>query len=570
MTSDLYDSDDAMGRSPPPVAVKPKLQADEPLPPFVPKSDDAPDKSEGDKGTPDRSRKPHWPESQTQTRHGDSVLINFLAPDRPDIAAYARENPLTDGLRQDRSSEERKPPAPWEGTRGSTLATTPATATIAAPTPTPTPTASATATARTTIATPAAPPEHSHKEEGPDYSAKDHERSLSPRNKFPTTLPPPVPCAPVDINNNNNTHLHGFKSPPQRPHRPSVSTLTQPDRRLSIDQPQPPPPLSDIKRSPDLRNRISLPSLPSLQALSPPSSCAGTSPDSGNNNNQILPSIHSALSGLSSSDFPPARHNGLSPYSYPPSATSQNDSPHDRQLPRQFFPQQIPPSPFSHFSPVSLKDASNNPSPASQPSFWRPPVPPVTQPPPPSQAAETPHHPPTPYDMSPMTTKSPATSYPTPTEQIAPTPPAGVCERTAFSSTPQANGVATTGSYKCTHPGCTAPPFQTQYLLNSHANVHSQDRPHFCPVDGCPRGVGGKGFKRKNEMMRHGLVHNSPGYVCPFCPDQQHKYPRPDNLQRHVRVHHVDKNKDDPILRQVLAQRPVGSTRGRRRRMNSG
>lgn len=69
---------------------------------------------------------------------------------------------------------------------------------------------------------------------------------------------------------------------------------------------------------------------------------------------------------------------------------------------------------------------------------------------------------------------------------------------------------------------------------SSHANVHSQDRPHFCPVEGCPRSIGGKGFKRKNEMMRHGLVHNSPGYVCPFCPDQQHRYPRPDNLQRFV------------------------------------
>lgn len=38
---------------------------------------------------------------------------------------------------------------------------------------------------------------------------------------------------------------------------------------------------------------------------------------------------------------------------------------------------------------------------------------------------------------------------------------------------------------------------------------------------------------------------------------------------RHVRVHHVDKNKDDPILRQVLAQRPLGSARGRKRRMNN-
>jgi hypothetical protein len=33
-------------------------------------------------------------------------------------------------------------------------------------------------------------------------------------------------------------------------------------------------------------------------------------------------------------------------------------------------------------------------------------------------------------------------------------------------------------------------------------------------------------------MIRHGLVHESPGYVCPFCPDRDHRYPRPDNLQR--------------------------------------
>lgn len=87
-------------------------------------------------------------------------------------------------------------------------------------------------------------------------------------------------------------------------------------------------------------------------------------------------------------------------------------------------------------------------------------------------------------------------------------------------------------SYVCTFDGCNAHPFQTQYLLNSHANVHSSSRPHYCPVKGCPRSEGGKGFKRKNEMIRHGLVHDSPGYVCPFCPNREHKYPRPDNLQR--------------------------------------
>uniref|UniRef100_A0A0B7KIL1 C2H2-type domain-containing protein n=1 Tax=Bionectria ochroleuca TaxID=29856 RepID=A0A0B7KIL1_BIOOC len=131
---------------------------------------------------------------------------------------------------------------------------------------------------------------------------------------------------------------------------------------------------------------------------------------------------------------------------------------------------------------------------------------------------------------------------------------------------PPESAIAPTSTYVCTFAGCKAPPFQTQYLLNSHANVHSSARPHYCPVQGCPRSEGGKGFKRKNEMIRHGLVHDSPGYVCPFCPDRDHRYPRPDNLQRHVRVHHSDKNKDDPQLRNVLAQRADGPNRGRRRR----
>ncbi|KAK4547041.1 hypothetical protein LTR36_001262 [Oleoguttula mirabilis] len=123
--------------------------------------------------------------------------------------------------------------------------------------------------------------------------------------------------------------------------------------------------------------------------------------------------------------------------------------------------------------------------------------------------------------------------------------------------------------FKCDFSGCTAEPFQTQYLLSSHRNVHSLNRPHYCPVAGCPRSDGGKGFKRKNEMIRHGLVHNSPGYVCPFCPDREHRYPRPDNLQRHVRVHHVDKDRDDAQLREVLAQRIEGAGKQRRRRTNA-
>ncbi|OJJ39762.1 hypothetical protein ASPWEDRAFT_391576 [Aspergillus wentii DTO 134E9] len=289
---------------------------------------------------------------------------------------------------------------------------------------------------------------------------------------------------------------------------------------------------------------------------SPPQPASARSP---HNNHQNLPSLQSALGELSGipPKEPPGRVNGTSPYSFPSVTSSspslpRNEMVRERPLPpaAQYPTPQIPLSPYSHLSPASSKDMSAVSSPASQPPYPRK-----------SDISYVT----TSYEISPQSAQSPATSYPTPTEQST----VGTCDRTPYGSNTQPNGSIPTGSYKCRHPGCNALPFQTQYLLNSHANVHSQDRPHFCPVEGCPRALGGKGFKRKNEMIRHGLVHNSPGYVCPFCPDQQHKYPRPDNLQRHVRVHHVDKSKDDPELRQVLAQRPEGSTRGRRRRTNT-
>lgn len=404
MTSDTYDSDDAMNWSPPPVAQKIKYEVDEPLPPFV-TDGDATEKCA--RGTPGRSRKPHLPETQAQTRYGDSVLISYLEPARPDIAAHEREFPLAEwSLKQDRAVERKLAPVEagndkfksWENV--------------------------------------------AHQLQGDDLK-RDRNTSLSPRNKLP--LPPPP--VPVDINCE-------FVSPRQPP--PVLPSVQASDRRPSEGKLRLSPPKDNLRPSPNLKNRLSLPSLQFLQ--SPPSSCAGTSPDTAGSNNQVLPSIRSALDGLSPNEFPSSRHNGFPPpYSLPGSATSRNDSPHDRQLP-QFLPQQIPPSPFSHFSPVSVKDASNNPSPASQTPFWRgPPPPPPPQPPP-----ET-HHAATPYDMSTMTTESPATSYPTPTEQVGPV--AGPGGRDSFSSNPSPNGAPATGCYKCTHPGCTAPPFQTQYLL---------------------------------------------------------------------------------------------------------
>ncbi|KAH0542563.1 hypothetical protein FGG08_003068 [Glutinoglossum americanum] len=244
----------------------------------------------------------------------------------------------------------------------------------------------------------------------------------------------------------------------------------------------------------------------------------------------------------SSGQYSQAQTSPVSVYS---ETSPQEAFPHGRELPS---PPPGPGAPVSH--PYWFSRRSSQTSVDGQP-FAPAPQPESSYPPPPTTDSSTPASMGgTPRDHRMSIDETP---HPTPTASL----------------TPQQAGPPPVGGFRCDHVGCTATPFQTQYLLNSHANVHSTNRPHYCPVKGCSRGEGGMGFKRKNEMIRHGLVHDSPGYVCPFCPDREHKYPRPDNLQRHVRVHHVDKDKDDPSLREVLAQRPEGGNRGRRRRLGT-
>lgn len=480
MTSDIYDSDDAMGRSPPPKPAKPKYGLDEPPPPFVNVDDENDAKStvKDPKGTLDRSRKPHLPETQTRTCLGDSVLMSYLGPDCLEVAAAVRDSPYSDwSHKQDRlpkdwkvtplSSGTEEGPGEKEGInlggwdkggggrRGGSGSDMDVDKTEKTPVPTPAPTLEPAPILKPIPGLGSAAEDEakfkSVVEQGvPQLQVnekKDRLASLSPHLKaLPPVLPPPAP--PSDFKSE-------FVSPRQRPRLQSITEF--PPVRPSPDL---------LKRSPELGHRVSL---PSLQSLSPPSSTTGTSPDSAgyNLNTKTLPSIQSALGGFSPSEFPSTRPNALPPpypYSSCPGSATSTDSPHDRQLPRQFLPSHIPPSPFSHLSPISAKEHSNNPSPASQPSsaFWRGPPPPP--PPPPQPAADTPHPAPSPYDTSPMSTTSPLTSYPTPTEPVAPTPGSSA-DRTPLSSNAALNGAGATGSYKCTHPGCTAAPFQTQYLL---------------------------------------------------------------------------------------------------------
>lgn len=217
-------------------------------------------------------------------------------------------------------------------------------------------------------------------------------------------------------------------------------------------------------------------------------------------NGRSLPSIRSTLADFKLS--PPdhdltARHGQIPSYGSPPAG-----------------PRQLPPLSGGHGSPpISPPDSypRSLPSPRSLPasSPYNP------------YANSLPHRPSVDYSSG----TGGDTSG---TEQSVPAPSASTSTVDQMSI----DEITNQGVYVCHVTGCKAPAFQTQYLLNSHANVHSSARPHYCPVLGCSRSEGGKGFKRKNEMIRHGLVHDSPGYVCPFCPERDHKYPRPDNLQR--------------------------------------
>lgn len=127
------------------------------------------------------------------------------------------------------------------------------------------------------------------------------------------------------------------------------------------------------------------------------------------------------------------------------SPPSSRMDPSPREFPRlaPLVQTQMPPTPYSHFSPASAQTMSAVSSPVSQQTYWRP-----------KPSLPYPYDPP-----SAASNRSPASSYPTPIER-----PPGPCEP-PFTPSSQGNGPGPTGTFKCTFPGCNALPFQTQYLL---------------------------------------------------------------------------------------------------------
>lgn len=232
--------------------------------------------------------------------------------------------------------------------------------------------------------------------------------------------------------------------------------------------------------------------LPRLQNHQSPASAPGQTPTSG----QTLPSLETALN----------------------SATDSKGTPYADVSPVLTRPSPSHPSHYASLSPTAYAQATpvtsmSPPRLSSNPASWRT----LSQNSSVSTNSDRASGQASNHGSTPATRLSPSYSdsqYPiSEHESVADSDLGRIGSSEQLDRQAIANGLAPQG-YSCTFPGCTAPPFQTQYLLNSHTNVHSNQRPHFCPVNGCPRGPGGQGFKRKNEMIRYVFALASSLFVC--------------------------------------------------------
>lgn len=485
----FFDPDDVLPHSPPLEPVKPNYEPTQTPPPFITTSSSSPsleseesdtelarDAEAANQAKPLRKRK-RGRKRKHGPSQGDTVLIFHLDPNRPDIAQQAGQTVLNSASHSEDEEDKGKDAEDTGARRGreNRPQQTPPESILA--------NKAKEALDLEMVDAAQDQPEEEKKEELPGASTTNGVVRNAPEAESSPAFPKPNPASSA---------RSGFNIiPPPRvpPAPPLISTATArltEERNRDEDTTPISPTLAKYAIGPsetDPENK-----LPAIQK-SPARSASTHSPEG----NQSLPSLQTTLSRLSDPD-----NTGI----HAPSPF-QTSSVHSPQFVRRgtFSSQNTGPSPGTYSQPSPGMSPPGYPS---HPIFWRKP--------PTEGSVSTPST----YEASAPASvagPSPAQSYPTPNVQDH----RGSVEG---SSTPQLlngplppNGPFTSSTFKCTYSGCTAPPFQTQYLLNSHANVHSSNRPHFCPVAECPRGPGGKGFKRKNEMIRHGLVHQSPGYI---------------------------------------------------------
>jgi hypothetical protein len=236
--------------------------------------------------------------------------------------------------------------------------------------------------------------------------------------------------------------IHPLQCPPL----PPIATDYREDRRPIATSPR----LRPFAIPPS--ERTAGETLPALH--SPPHSAAANSPETS------LPSLKATFpDGLGDTRLNDQnlRRNGASSLYIPTSSPPRHTLPAPDHPPRRaepFIPP--PPAPGNPYMPLSrtnskdMSSLASTPTAQSQPSPWNIPKSEM------SFAHSS-------GDAASQTMgESPAAGgYPTPIEPRQ----LDHSEQKSRSEPPASGMAATAGGFKCTHPGCTAAPFQTQYLL---------------------------------------------------------------------------------------------------------
>lgn len=459
---------DILGRTPPLSKVEPNLglTVDSP-PPLVP-YDPSSESSEPDEEVKSRSpRRRKRRKGQTRPSQSDRVLISYLDHNRPDIALHAGRHALDSQSESEGESGLEEIDAPRD--------------------PAPSHMRS-----QDRVVHNAAPVVHMQ-----SMVIVEGAPTTTRRDDFPMVDPPETISGGRRVQTPPASTLGLPENLAQHEARPYLKVEERRGKEWNV---KPPPLELDLLRSPRDLGRgeedsiVTSPALgkytiqpPDADAIrlpalhkSPPRSSPAGSPEY----RQTLPSIRN-LTIPHFNDSSNMGFTGMSPMLNRP-------SPHMTETPTSYLQSPNPGmSPPEHPSRYSWRSSTRDSSISTSSEYTSTP----------SVTGSTPA-------SSIILAQSPATSHPGSLSTLPEQEPANPREDQPpprESSIPQsdsAEGHLLAGPFKCTFPGCNAIPFQTQYLLSSHMNVHSNQRPHFCPVKGCSRGVGGQGFKRKNEMIR--------------------------------------------------------------------
>lgn len=490
LATDIYDSDDALNRSPllqpTKIDYKPALSP----PPCLPPEASAPSPEHVSNPPYNSSRRRSNRQRKTRPSQGDAVLISFLGPSYPDIASEAGRRPLNSASQSEASDSDQEMEERED---------VPATVT------------SVQAAAALRLL------------DGDEAPAEVHARSMNGKGGK-IQLSTSFNCGDSQTARRHGQNGTNGKTISLPPSDDSAMVIDAKDSDAAVDgllrlkesSPKTAPPPSGMRSasnglcsdgplatSPNLR-QFAIPAsegspmetLPAMQ-VSPPHSNSAKSPNGERN----LPSLVSQLGPLA--DAPVKDHdvrtNGMPSHSrqsfssasggpgHSPTMSSAGLAGQDRRLPGQYitsqqrqpghYQGQNPPtqtSPASAYSETSPRETYRQ---GQDPASMSPPGKPGYHPYYPNRrASQNDEHGP-PY-APPTTSESkytPTSADGNPSSgNYTPSTDATLNEHRMsidgggpLSDLPasQQNGPLMSGGFKCDYPGCPAPPFQTQYLL---------------------------------------------------------------------------------------------------------